>query len=321
MLEKIFNLFYYSSFDLITEVGAVCHLVSGTDEDKVIFLQQNIEKDFLSAVKFPIPDNIKIKVNGVVYNGIDHITYRDYCSKGHAYIIYENIFNHHDASPSPLMVVTPVKNGKIFMEGTEKGKLPTSPFPSHIHVDKQDDWIIGYIDQEGFHLDRLINDDFFSAIRLLFNASHYVSAMKLLMICVDTMSFLEFDDTTGNFVKWLYAYAELTKINVTPEELWEFRNSILHMTNLDSRKVKANKVTRLNWYVAHIEYKGVELSDEGKHFNFKILVDIIASAILNWTNTFNVEKEKFELFVSRYDRIISDKRMTTIHHNNKFNGR
>ena len=90
------------------------------------------------------------------------------------------------------------------------------------------------------------------------------------------------------------------------------------MTNLDSRKVKANKVTRLNWYVAHSEYKGVELSDEGKHFNFKSLVDIIAHAIVKWTNTFNIHKDKLEVFVNRYDRVISDKRTTIIHHNNQF---
>jgi hypothetical protein len=315
--ETIFNLFYYSSFELITEVGVVVHTMSGNDDDKLRFLQNNVEKDFLSAIRFPIPDNIKIKVNGVIQNGIDHITYRDYCSKGHGFLIYEAVFQYYNAPQSPLMIITPVKNGKIFIEGKEQGKIPTTPFPTHINIDKADDWLIGYVDQEGFHIDRLIDDDFFSAIKLLFNAKHYVSAMKLLMICVDTMAFLEFDDIQGNFVKWLNDYADLYKINVTSEELWEFRNSILHMTNLDSRKVKSNKVIRLNWYVAPAGFKGVELSDEGKHFNFKSLVDIIAVAIAKWTNTFNTQKEKLEVFINRYDRVISDKRMTTIYHHNE----
>ncbi len=316
--ELIFNLYYFATSDIITEVGVVAHTISGTDEEKFSFLQENAERDFSNAIRFPIPDNVKIKMNGKVQNGIDHTTYRDYCSKGHGFIIFEAIFQYFDAPASPLTVITPVKDGEIFIEGRESGKQTKTPFPSYIHIDKQDDWFLGYVDEKGFHIDQLIDDDFFSAIKLLFNAKHYVSAMKLLMICVDTMAFLEFDDTSGNFIKWLTNYADLHMINVTPEELWEFRNSILHMTNLDSRKVKANKVTRLNWYVAPAGFKGVELSDEGKHFNFKKLVDIIAVAIAKWTTTFNNQKEKFEVFVNRYDTVISDKRMTMIYEKNQF---
>ncbi|MFA6150981.1 MAG: hypothetical protein WC716_06665 [Chitinophagaceae bacterium] len=315
--ESIFNLFYYVNFEgIIKEVGVVVHEMSGSDNEKTAFLQQNVESDFLRAIRFPIPDNIKIKKNNIISVGIDHDTYRQHSGKGHDILIFENIFNYYKNSATPLMVITPVKNGMIHIEGTAENVQTQTPFPSHIHVDKQDDWFVGYCDQEGFHFDQLINDDFFAAIKILFNAKHYVSAMKLMLICIDTISYLEFGDVPGNFIKWLSTFADLNKIDITPEELWEFRNSILHMTNLDSRKVTSNKVTRLHFYVASPNFDAIKKSDEGKHFNFKSLIDIIAVAIMKWATTFNIEEGKIEEFVRRYDRVISDQRMTIIHHKN-----
>src|SRR5882724_4472208 len=108
------------------------------------------------------------------------------------------------------------------------------------------DYVRKYMTDEGFDFPRLLNDDFFHPIRLLFNHRHYVSAAKLLMTFIDSVGFLEFGDTGDNaFVKWLDAYADLTAVGVTAEELWEHRNSLLHMSNLDSRRVLAGRITRL----------------------------------------------------------------------------
>ena len=48
------------------------------------------------------------------------------------------------------------------------------------------------------------------------------------MTFIDSAGFLEFGDTGDNtFVKWLNAYADLTAVGVTAEELWEHRNALL----------------------------------------------------------------------------------------------
>ncbi|WP_439490427.1 hypothetical protein [Algoriphagus sp.] len=316
--ETIFNLYVFSILDLITEVGAVSHLHEGNDDEKVIFLKNNVYKDFEKVQRFPVPENFKIKINGIIRTGIDYTSYRNLCNEGNGLLIFERVFQHFNASSNPLVVVTPVKNGEIFIEGNEKIKIATTSLLKFVHIDKKNEWYIDYIDEKGFHFDNLINDDFFEAIRILFNAKQYVSSMKLLMICIDTVSYLEFGDVPRNFQNWLETYANLDSLDITSDELWEFRNSVLHMTNLDSRKVQTGKVKRLTFYVAHPSSKYVKETDEGKTFSFKELLDILATGIGKWALSYNIEKEKFEIFLSRYDRIISDKRMTTIYYNEKY---
>lgn len=188
-------------------------------------------------------------------------------------------------------------------------KSPPIFNPNFASFEMQCDWVIEYIDEKGLHLDNLINDDFIDAIRLLYKSKHYVSAMKLLMICIDSISYLEYGDCNSSFKKWLDSYAELSTIHITSNELWEFRNSILHMTNLDSRKIMSNKEKRLFFYVAHRDTPHFDESDEGKYFNFLDLLDCVMNGIKKWGDSFNIVREKIEVFVNRYDRIISDKRM------------
>lgn len=196
--------------------------------------------------------------------------------------------------------------------------MPTENSPNYIHIDKQKEWYSEYIDEKGVHFDKLINDDFFEAIRITYNSKQYVSSMKLLMICVDTISYLEYGDKPKNFQNWINNYTKISDLNIQSEELWEFRNSILHMTNLDSRKVISGKIKRLMFYVSKSNITYPKETDEGKYFNFKELIDIIAEGIKNWAESYNIEKSKFEYFLDRYDRIISDKRMTYIYYHEKY---
>ncbi len=310
--EKIFNLFFYATLGVITEVGGVAHMISGTDAHKIKYLQDHVEADFPNAIRAELPDRFILLDKGRTYKGIDFVTYRDFTYKGHGLMIFEKLAMLFENSEPPLVVITPVRDGEIFIEGRENLMQTDEPFPRSIKVDKQKEWYSRYIDEKGFHFDRLINDDFFDAIRILYNAKHNVSAMKLLMIAIDTMSFLEFGDVPNNFKHWLEEYADLIKMAITPEELWEFRNSILHMTNLDSRKVVSSAVKRLMFYDAVKDY--VQQNDEGKYFKFKDLLDCVAHAIAKWADTYNKQKEKFEVFLKRYDRIISDKRITYVYY-------
>lgn len=316
--EIVFNLFYYSTLEIITEVAVVDHSLTGTDEEKIEYLKQNVIDDFKRARKFPLPDKFKINSSGVIKNGIDFTIYRDLCYQGHGQIIFENIFTHYSATDNPLVVITPVKNGSICIEGVEKLKMSDELPPEFIHVDKQKEWYSEYIKENGFHFDQLINDDFFEAIRLLFNHKHYVSSMKLLMVCIDTLSFLEFGDVPNNFQNWLKTFANLDNLNITQDELWEFRNSMLHTTGFDSRKVLSKKVKRLMFYVSKPTRSYVKETDEGKYFSFKALIDIIGEGSSKWADSYNLNKEKFKVLIERYDRIISDKRMTYIYYENKY---
>lgn len=314
MKEKFFNLFLFSNLDIITQVGAVCHEIEGNDEEKILFLESQVDIDFTNAEKFPIPENISTKHKGLERNSIDYNIFRDLSYKGEALMIFENVFLKYNAVKNPLVIVTPVRNGEIQIDGQEDIKMAEEEFSGNLKIEKPDDWLVGYIDQNGLHLDQLINDDFFEAIKILSNHNQYVSAMKLLMICIDTISYLEFGDISGNFQKWIDLYTKLSDLNITAKELWEFRNSILHMTNLDSRKVKNNKEKRLIFYVSHPENEYQRESDEGKFFKFMDLVDTVALGISRWGQTYNIERCKFDDFVARYDRVLSDKRMTYIHY-------
>lgn len=314
MKERIFNLFVYSDLDIISQVGAVCHEIEGNDEEKISFLRSRVNIDFNNAEKFPIPEKISTTHKGLKRNSIDYNMFRDLSYKGEALMIFENVFIKYNAVKNPLVVVTPISNGKIRIDGQENIKMVEKEFTGNIKIEKQDDWLVGYIDNKGLHLDQLINDDFFEAIRILYNHDQYVSAMKLLMICIDTISYLEFGDISGNFQKWIDLYTKLSDLNITANELWEFRNSILHMTNLDSRKVKQNKEKRLLFYVSNPETKYQDENDEGKFFKFMDLLNCIAWGISKWGQTYNIEKSKFDDFLARYDRILSDKRMTYIHY-------
>lgn len=299
---------------MISQVGGVCHEIEGTDEEKISFLKSRVFIDFDKAEKFPIPAKIITTYKGLKQNSIDYNTFRDLSYKGEALMIFEDVFFKYNANKNPLVVVTPVKNGKIQIDGEEKIKLPEKEFSGKLEIEKHDNWLVGYLDEKGLYLDQLINDDFFEAIRILYNHNQYVSAMKLLMICIDTMSYLEFGDVPGNFQKWINSYTNLSDLNITANELWEFRNSILHMTNLDSRKVNQKKEKRLLFYVAHPKTDYQNENDEGKYFKFMDLLNCIARGISNWGETYNLEKSKFDDFVARYDRIISDKRMTYINY-------
>ncbi len=180
------------------------------------------------------------------------------------------------------------------------------------------DYFGEYFNEKGFDFTRLLNDDFFQPVRILFNAKHYVSSNKLLLVAIDSIGFIEYGDIKENtFIKWLNTYADLKNLNITPEELWEQRNSLLHMSNLDSRKVKKGNVRRLITYVGHLD-SGVVLDDENEgYYNLMSLITTIGNACGKWCHTYGEDREKIHDFVSRYDLIASDARMMHVEYDAK----
>ena len=172
------------------------------------------------------------------------------------------------------------------------------------------DYFGTYFTTAGFDFAGLINADFFQPVRILYQKQHYVSATKLLVVAIDSISYIEFGDGHKNtFIKWLNAYADLSALNITPEELWEHRNSLLHMSNLDSNKVISGKARRIIPYIGDLPADIQMPEDNAGYFNLKQLIFAIAHAVGKWANTYEIDRGKIDSFIKRYDLIASDARM------------
>lgn len=308
--EVIFNFFLLLKNDIITKIGYKIHEVSGSDDDKILFLKSQLEKDKSELIYIPIPDSFRIKhSDSTEKNGISLNQYNNLVLNNTVAILFEQAFSSFNVSQTPLFISTVLKNGKITVSESVDGKIDfDAPFVSGITEEVPQHYLKQYTSERGFELDRLMNDDFFKAIKLLANNGLYVSAIKLVVSTIDTISFLEYGDVNGNFKMWLDKFCHLQKIGVDSSELWEFRNSILHMTSTSSRKVIKNEVKALVFYVNEIDQIELNKNGEYKYFNFKTLIDELSVAMERWANEFNNESEKMTKFIARYDLIISDSR-------------
>ena len=129
------------------------------------------------------------------------------------------------------------------------------------------------------------------------------------MSFVDTAAFLDLGDVSNNFVLWLDRYASLHTIAITSSELWEYRNGLLHMTNISSRAVIKGTVAPLILFVGPIDFPRPQ-SGNAKYVNYRALIEVIAQAVTKWISTYNLEPEKFAQFVARYDLVVSDTLLT-----------
>lgn len=306
MKERIFNLFIYTDGAVIHQLGVNVHEIEGSDEYKLSFLKSAINDDYLTADIA----NVKSCTLGTSDGEFKYSSYMALTRIGRNLEIFEEFFRIYNAPKQPLCCITPIVNGKPQIDITQ-GFEPfyVSSFEDHpkLGKGKMPDYLESYTTKDGFDMPKLLNDDYFHAIKLLFNSKYYVSCMKLLVSFIDTISFLEFGDVSGSFVKWLSTYSEVQKLGITELQLWEHRNSILHMSNLDSRRVLSGKEKRISFCIAKSGYVPSPDPDI-QYFNFKDLIDEIAQSLSRWIGTFQEEPQKMLIFVERYDRVISDSR-------------
>lgn len=317
MKETILNLFLFAEGNVITELGAVPHCIDGTDQEKIFFLQCEVADDFDKAKRFPIPSKYLHSDLSVHSAGLLQDKYNAMMRCGSHLEVFEEIFQSFSLPDEPLVVITPVVNGKVVIDaitGLEPLKLSEFQNSQISGPGIMTDYLEAYTTSAGFDIPRLINDDYFLSIKLLYNNKHYISSAKLLFSCIDTIAYLEFGDISGNFQKWLDSYADLSSVGVSSAELWEMRNSLLHMTNPDSRKVLSGKVRRLVFYIGDLP-EGLPIEDEqAKYFSLTSLIQVVINALQQWFIALDQDRSKIVDFISRYDRILSDTRYAVLSH-------
>ena len=298
LTERIFNVFVYFDRGTATEYGIRHHRVGGSDQEKFAYLLAHVHQDHAVARRFCFPCSFTPE------------EWRAVLRHGHQLEYFEKAFILLEASAQPALMITPVVDGTPTVD-TQIGQGPFRG-DAMTAVDgwgAVPDYLVHYTSGNTFRFTELIHDDYFKAIRTLFNAELYVSCSKLLMSCVDTLAFVEYGDVSGNFLRWVDAYVDLARHGITAEELWEFRNSILHMTNLASRKVRADKVSPITPYVGGPGSMPPILPNQPKPFNLFELIGTIGNGIEKWGEAYNTDRDKMLKFIERYDTTISDGRM------------
>jgi hypothetical protein len=296
----IFNLFLFGDEEFLYELGVATHDVQGDDLSKLESLRASIDEDHRIANRYALTPAVKWTEH---YKSV---------RMGRELNIFEDIFIKLNAPKIPLVIVTPIIDG---IPRVDLVRIVSEPNPIWVEEDLEGqtsvsiDWLAKYTDNQALDLPRLFDDDYFKAIRLLTNAGHVVSAAKLLMSFIDTVAFLDLGDVPGNFQTWLERFAKLDSIGITPRELWEFRNGLLHMTNINSRAVARGDVPPLILFMGGAGGFRRPNGPRGeKYFNFKALLEVIADAVANWIGTYNVDPDKLPILVERYDLVISDSR-------------
>lgn len=147
---------------------------------------------------------------------------------------------------------------------------------------------------------------------MLINSKHYVEALKLLVSSIDSFSFIDIGDKQGNFIEWSNSYIDLNALQISAEELWELRNSILHMTNYESRKVIKGEVSRLILQIGVLSKPQPNKTFDGKYLNIHNFYLETSKAVEKWLTATVSDPVKMDWFFKRYDLIVSNARQSII---------
>lgn len=305
MAEQIYNVFlFFDSDDTCSEVGYAAHTHSGTDQQGIAMLRERVEADLPNVEKITLA------------TAFTRSEYNARCRLGDGHFLYDEVFVKNGAGQAPLFVATPVVDGHVhFNHFSEHDQLDVNDVAEKLgERGVMIDWLRKYTTEKGFNFSQLIHDDYFLAIKLTFNARLYVSAMKLLASCIDSLAYIEYGDDRKctPFVKWLDTYADLEPLGITATELWELRNGILHMSNINSSKVRSNKIRRISFRVGGPPDFPRQTLDT-YYFDFWGLIQAFAQAQANWIESYRNDRSKFAKFVERYDETISDSRVAITH--------
>lgn len=283
------NIFAFSSETDVFALGFTLYSVSGTDSEIAHFLRSRVAEDHRDAsVAFltcPIPS----------------LTFR---TQVRQQLIQSYVLDFLDLPErTPYCLTTIIDNEPRIEEiDDESSKLPVS------------DYLDKYGPLESFDFDQLIEDDLWSSVRLLWNEEKYTSVLKLVFPMIDTLAFVDLAaDLPRAFHNWIDEYCDMLWMGITAEELWELRNSVIHMTNADSRKVREGKVERLLPVVAHPmvdlpqRMEGIKVFHEGR-----FVLSVLPMGIQRWIESYKKDPSKVHRFIMAYDTVLSDSRYTRV---------
>lgn len=306
MKETIYNIFCFCPDGVhITHCGIVAHDFEGDDNQKLEFLRKQLDIDLASCRSFH-------DIHPSVLDGDKQLTLARYNTNlrvGNSLAPFELALESVNATANPLSIVTPVVQGKLkyHIQHPIDEQLRNEHTPNY-HIEgilDIPDYLNKYFTEGEFHLKKLINDDHMEPVKLLFNQKHYISSFKLLVSLIDTIAYLEYGDVTWNFQRWLKTYSEINKLGITPDEVYQLRNSLLHMTNLNSREVLRKNQRRLSIAICKRGYP-TQYYDEIIYFNFTDFLFIFDEAVDRWVDSYNDSKKQLTL-IERYDEVLRDK--------------
>ena len=293
-MERIINIFFFGDEQSARSIGYCTYHREGPPEDQVQFLREKVEVDYANATQHMLPALVDwYEIPSIVRSGE----------------IWELLDQRGvNAGNDEIYCVTYIVNGRPRFDEIVDEFAPDA-FPDYLRF---------YLTDEGFDFSKLINDDFFDSIKLLWNNHKYISALKLMLSTIDTLGFIEYGPETDCFVRWLDQYCDLGQVGVTSTELWELRNALLHMSNLESRRNRTGQVQKLLPMITHPSVDIPIGGDGYKGFHVGLfLLDVFPRGIGTWLQSYNSDRSKFRSFVSRYDTIVSEGSLYTVLHHHR----
>lgn len=285
MRKPLVNIFVYGDGTHVDAVGWRVYEKAGTYEEMTNFLQSRVRHDHQVAQREGLAKPM---------------LRREFVAMDRLSPFAGALADRGIVDENPIYCVTHIVNGEVHIDET-RDESDTCAVPDYLQV---------YLTERGFDFSQLIQDDHFDAIHLLWNNRKYVSCLKLVLSVIDTLGFVEYGPIRGNcFTKWLDDYCDLGKVGVTSDELSQLRNSLIHMTNLDSRKVRAGRAHRLLLRFIHPDRDTPPRVDGMKVLHVARFVnEVLPKGIEDWLRSYNRERDKFAQFVERYDTIVSEAR-------------
>ena len=287
MPETLVNIFLFGNTDQVESIGHCLYVREGTYSELTSFLQSRVAEDCKAAPRHKLPES--------------H-TWEEFYGLNRILPITEVLLEEDVVPDNAVFCITPIVDGTPKFDASEDVYSTIAP----------PDYLRKYVTKRGFDFPNLIDDDYYDALRLLWNNKKYISCMKLTFSMIDTLGFIEFGPVQGCFVRWLHSYCDVQKLGVTAEELWELRNSLVHMSNLDSRRVRRGQTTRLFPVFLPLDYEAPRSDDEKRLHFARFLLVVLPEAIGRWLQSYNDDRNKFLSFVARYDTIVSEARTRSI---------
>ena len=285
MEQACFNIFAYARERRVWAVGYVRHFENGDDSALVKLLQECVNSDQEMTVPLILDEPVTIEEFNYLHR-IDRL--------------HELIPEISNAVGSSVYCITYIVEGSPKIEGVHDGTSQYLP-PDYLKM---------YETEEGFDFSALINDDYLEAPRTLWKEEKYISALKLFLSMIDTLGFLEYGPVYNCFKDWLETYCSLEDLEVNADELWELRNSLLHMTNLESHKVRHGQIEGLLPVFAG---SGIQIPSEVDGFKcfdvVRFVQEVLPNGVAKWLKTYNANLDKLLGFVERYDTIVSEARL------------